>query len=215
MRNLPRILVAAWLIVGLGTTVSPGATAVCLPPNFTFDVCADGSIGNVPECADDPFEACAYAEGCVYGVGGNDICFSESTEDEETEINALEDFVNDQLDRVVVSITFGAPSPLITVAVPFPSSVSVPVAGYVDRYAFFGGSVVLPCVVVTAGGSPNPCATAGGVFVSRVLTIVDTSASLPIGPLGSIPITVYTCTHSVTVLVEGFGLNQFPVTAVC
>lgn len=203
---------AAWMIVGIGTTVVPGVTANC--PLDDPCVRVDGGIGSVPDCVNDPYETCAWAEVCR-GSPSDPDCLFTSTEETETVVNDTENFVSDQLDRIVVDITFGAPSPLLTVAVPFPTNLDVPVAGYVDRYAFFGGSVVLPCVVLTASGSPNPCATAGGVFVSRVLTIVDTSFTVPLGRFVDVPVAISTCTHRVTVLVEGFGLNQFPVTAVC
>ncbi len=91
------------------------------------------------------------------------------------------------------------------------------VAGYVDSYRFDtpgGGSVVLPCVVlVLDGATVDPCDTAGGTFVSRLLVLVD--LDVPEVSLGGALLTVRICAAELVATVNGLGVTSQPAYAIC
>lgn len=93
------------------------------------------------------------------------------------------------------------------------------VVGTVDAYRFplpTGGSVVIPCVVVTVNGATeNPCADADGEFVSRTATLVSDEVDQPGASLGAPLATVRVCTAAVTVTAAGFGVEEFPAITLC
>jgi hypothetical protein len=92
------------------------------------------------------------------------------------------------------------------------------VVGTVDIYRFdlpTGGNVTVPCVVLTVNATTaNPCATAGGTFVSRDSTLVDRTESQP-GPSTSGTPLASICNAQVTVTVRGIGVNDFPAFTLC
>jgi hypothetical protein len=90
---------------------------------------------------------------------------------------------------------------------------SVHVYGYVDLYRFTlpTTTVTLPCVVAPG---VNPCASAGGTYVSRVATLVDTYVNVP--SVALVPLTsVGVCNASLTLTVDGIGINAAPAITVC
>jgi hypothetical protein len=93
------------------------------------------------------------------------------------------------------------------------------VAGYLDAYRFSlptGGSVVMPCVTLTAlSASVSPCQPAGGTFVERTATLVERTVDQPgIGTGGPLA-TVRVCDALVTITVAGFGVEDFPALSLC
>jgi hypothetical protein len=90
---------------------------------------------------------------------------------------------------------------------------TLPVYGYVDLYRFVlpTTTVTLPC---TVSGGLNPCATAGGTYVSRFATLINTSVVVPSGQL--VPIAaVAVCNATLTLTVDGIGINAAPAISVC
>lgn len=89
------------------------------------------------------------------------------------------------------------------------------VVGWVDLYEFRVrlSRVYVSCVVLDRVGSAgDPCAAAGGTFVRRTATLVDTSFAAPeIGPLQ----TVRVCTAYATVTVANIGIVDFPAYTIC
>jgi hypothetical protein len=90
---------------------------------------------------------------------------------------------------------------------------SVHVYGYVDLYRFNlpTTTVTVPCVVASG---VNPCATAGGTYISRVATLVDTYvnvSTVTLQPLTSIGV----CNASLTLTVDGIGINAAPAVTIC
>jgi hypothetical protein len=120
---------------------------------------------------------------------------------------------------VVVCLTPGAEVLAVPVTVPgvVPGG-SDHVFGYVDTYRFVVGSVAttLPCVVVGVDSTTvNPCAAAGGTFVSRTATLVDTTVGIPGIGSGSPVVTVRVCQATLTAMVNGFGVESAPAYALC
>lgn len=93
------------------------------------------------------------------------------------------------------------------------------VGGWLDAYRFplpTGGSAVVPCVVLAANSrDANPCATAGGTFVSRTLTLVSQSVTQPQVVQGSALTTVRVCNATLTATANGFGIENVPVYSTC
>lgn len=93
------------------------------------------------------------------------------------------------------------------------------VVGRVALYAFplpTGGTVTVPCVVLTAGTATlDPCGAADGQPGSPVATLVDTTvyeqSLVPAAPLA----TVRVCHATLTVTVLGAGINDVPAYALC
>jgi hypothetical protein len=110
-----------------------------------------------------------------------------------------------------------APSGEITRVTAYAPSTTVgtalPVYGYVDLYRFTlpTTTVTLPCTVV---GGLNPCATAGGTYVSRFATLIDTSVVVPSGQLDPIA-TLGVCNATLTLTVDGIGIDAAPAVSVC
>lgn len=100
-----------------------------------------------------------------------------------------------------------------------PGGASHDVAGYVETYRFTlpnGTITSLPCVrLVIAGTDVNPCAAAGGVFVNRIQTLVDTSIDQPDPALGDPIATVAICNADLEVTVDGVGVNSTPAVSLC
>jgi hypothetical protein len=119
-----------------------------------------------------------------------------------------------------VVLCVAAEGPVVTLSVPSVNTTSNAqhqIAGYVDSYRFAlvtGGSVTVPCVTLTADAtSTDACALAGGVFVSRIVTLVNTTADEP--ELGAPSVQVSVCSASLTATVLGFGATGVPVYTVC
>lgn len=92
------------------------------------------------------------------------------------------------------------------------------VAGYVDAYRFTvaGITTTLPCVSLVAdAAAPNPCAAAGGTFVSRTSVLVDQTVAEPVVSPGPAIATVRVCTATLTLTVSGFGINSAPAYTIC
>jgi hypothetical protein len=89
------------------------------------------------------------------------------------------------------------------------------IAAHVDSYRFTVGSTstTLPCVtLVVDGGEISPCAAAGGVFVSRVATLLNQ----PEPGVGITTIaTVRICHAELTATVLGFGVQSAQAYALC
>lgn len=91
--------------------------------------------------------------------------------------------------------------------------------GTLDTYRFplpNGAFVTLPCVTVTLNGDPtNPCADAGGQYVTTLAELVEQSVSEPgVGlspPVGSVGV----CETRVTVTVATIGVENFPAYSLC
>jgi hypothetical protein len=89
------------------------------------------------------------------------------------------------------------------------------VAGYVDLYRFTlpnGAVVNLPCAVLegTAGG--NPCAMAGGSYVSRTATLVRDSVDVDEGPEVA---TAGLCTGELQATADDIGIASAPAYTLC
>ena len=92
------------------------------------------------------------------------------------------------------------------------------VAGYVDAYRFRvgAGQFTLPCVVLVAdSATANPCAAAGGIFVSRDNVLVETTVNDPGVLPGSGVATVRVCEATLTFTVFGFGIDEAPAVSLC
>lgn len=93
------------------------------------------------------------------------------------------------------------------------------VVGYLDVYRFTtpgGVSITIACVVLLHNGAPyNPCALAGGTYVSRLGTLVNEKTNEPspmTGPsLGSVAI----CQGRLTLTVLGLGVESAPIVLAC
>ncbi len=90
------------------------------------------------------------------------------------------------------------------------------IAGYVDQYRFHVGIVTttLTCVrLVVDGTDVNPCATAGGTFVTRITSLVQRPAEpvIETNPLA----TVRVCQAELTLTAAGNGINSAPAYALC
>jgi hypothetical protein len=88
------------------------------------------------------------------------------------------------------------------------------VFGTLEIYRVTLASVVLtvPCVVVQAAAQTvNPCAAAGGEYVSTLATLVDTSAS----GLGPDVVTIGICNGRMTLTVAAIGVESAPVVVPC
>lgn len=92
------------------------------------------------------------------------------------------------------------------------------VRGHLDVYRFplaGGASLTVACVVLTVDGkTTNPCATAGGTFVSRTATLVDTTAPRVTPRLEPL-MTVGVCDGRVTVTIASMGIENFPLVTPC
>ena len=93
------------------------------------------------------------------------------------------------------------------------------VVGTVDIYSFplaTGGSVTLPCVVLSANTTTNnTCDEAGGTYVSRVATLVNQSVNQP-GVAVDVPLaTVRVCRAEYTITAAGIGVSDFPAYTLC
>lgn len=94
------------------------------------------------------------------------------------------------------------------------------VVGSVQQWRFplpTGGSVVLPCVVLTANGLGNGgCSVAGGAYVGTVATLVDEDVPQPSAGFGTTPLlSVGICEARVTATAAGFGVEEVPLVSVC
>lgn len=100
-----------------------------------------------------------------------------------------------------------------------PTGPQVHYAGYVDLYEFHlptGGIVTLPCVtLVVESASPNPCETAGGVFVSRLETLVDRSPTTEQVDVRPPTITLGVCNAVLVATVDGIGVTSQPAYTLC
>jgi hypothetical protein len=98
-----------------------------------------------------------------------------------------------------------------------PTSTSVDVAGYVDLYEFTTvGSVNVPCAVLGVDDTVvNPCATAGGRFVQRIATLVDSSVPAAAGALDAPLATVRICDADLVLTVNNIGVSSFPALTLC
>ena len=98
-------------------------------------------------------------------------------------------------------------------------TISHHVAGFVDAYLFQGPAgiqVTIPCIVLVADATTvNPCALAGGTFVSRTLTLVDQVADEQTVAGGPVVATVRVCQATLTATVLGFGVNSAPAFTLC
>lgn len=93
------------------------------------------------------------------------------------------------------------------------------VVGTLDTYRFGlpnGASVTLPCVTVTLNGdTTNPCAQAGGQYVTTLAELVDESVDQP-GVALTPPIeSVGVCETRYTVTVATIGVENFPAYSLC
>lgn len=91
------------------------------------------------------------------------------------------------------------------------------VRGYLDVYRFpvaGGASVTVPCVVLTAPRTLNPCATGGGTFVSRTATLVDQTLPQPTVTVRRLA-TVNVCDGRITVTVASIGVENVPILTPC
>ena len=93
------------------------------------------------------------------------------------------------------------------------------IVGEVDAYRFTlstGGSVVVPCVVLTVNaGTVDPCGEAGGTFVSRTALLLDRSQDQPsVTPTGTLA-SASVCTATITVTVADIGVEEIPAYSVC
>jgi len=118
---------------------------------------------------------------------------------------------------IVACITSGA-EVLRVDAVEPGNAQPVDVAGYVDVYRFTapgGASTSLPCVVLGVGATTaNPCALAGGSFVSRMLALVETEVPAPVSD-GVVAGGIAVCAAELTLLVGDIGINSAPAFALC
>ena len=94
------------------------------------------------------------------------------------------------------------------------------VAGHVDAYRFLAGpagvAVTLPCIVLFAdGGTVDPCAAAGGTFLRRELTLLDTTVAEPGAATGPGFVTIGVCEATLAVTILGYGADSAPVLTVC
>ena len=93
------------------------------------------------------------------------------------------------------------------------------VAGYVEIYRFTlpnGTITSLPCVRLLVGGAGvNPCGAAGGVFVSRIETLVGPSITPPDPRFGEPIATVGICNADLELTVNNIGVNSTPAYAIC
>lgn len=93
------------------------------------------------------------------------------------------------------------------------------VVGAIDTYRFplpVGGSVLLPCVVLTVNNlGASDCELAGGTFENRFALLVDQSADQPSIGLTDPIVSVGLCDARVTVTASGFGVEDFPAVTVC
>lgn len=93
------------------------------------------------------------------------------------------------------------------------------VVGSIQQWRFplpTGGSVVLPCVVLTANGLGNSgCSAGGGTYVGTVATLVDQDVAQPSVGLGPPLLTVGICEARVTVTAAGFGVENLPLVSIC
>lgn len=92
------------------------------------------------------------------------------------------------------------------------------VAAYVDLYRFVlpgGGSVSLPCAVLTGDVAVNPCEQAGGTFISRFATLADRDVSEPAIGGGTPLVTIRICEATLVATVVGAGVESFPAYTVC
>jgi hypothetical protein len=96
-----------------------------------------------------------------------------------------------------------------------PASYTKVVAGAIDAYSFTlpnGGVVTVPCVVIV--GTADPCAAAGGTYVSTVYTLSETLH--PYSTTRTTPVTtVRICNADLVLTVDGFGVTSFPAYTVC
>lgn len=91
------------------------------------------------------------------------------------------------------------------------------VAAYLDSYRFTlpGGVVTtLPCVTLVTDTEVNPCATAGGTFLSRSTLVTQTVTESDVGS-GQTVARVRICEATLTATVNGFGVNSAPVLTPC
>lgn len=93
------------------------------------------------------------------------------------------------------------------------------IAGYVDVYRFVvpgGGTVTLPCPVLTVDTTINPCQQAGGTYVSRLATLANQDVSEPVIGGGGDPLTtIRICEATLVATVLGLGVESFPAFSVC
>jgi len=103
------------------------------------------------------------------------------------------------------------------VATPLPSGLNVYVAGWIDQYQFTvaGVTTTLPCVGLAVDGvGANPCALAGGTFVTRVATLLDQTVDVP--AIQAVPVfAIDVCNAELTVTAAGNGINSAPAYAPC
>lgn len=91
------------------------------------------------------------------------------------------------------------------------------VAGYLDLYKFTigGTSSTVACVgLLVDTVTVNPCALAGGTYVSRVTSLVDESADEPEGTFGTL-LSVAVCNATLRLTVAGVGVDSAAVYTLC
>ena len=98
-----------------------------------------------------------------------------------------------------------------------PTGIEHDVAGYVDLYRFVVAEVTttLPCVrLLVDSVAPDVCQAAGGTFVSRLATLVETAVEEP--GIETVPVeTVAVCNAELTATVSGVGINSAAAYTTC
>jgi hypothetical protein len=144
-----------------------------------------------PGCTS-PLDPTESSVGACDDIGGVTVCY--------------------EFDQGPVAVGLTAYRPEVTQAAPHT------VRGFLDVYRFplpGGASTTLPCVVLDVEGQPtNPCASAGGTFVTRTATLVDQTVFEP--AVGLVPIaTINVCSARVTATVAAVGVEDLPILAPC
>lgn len=93
------------------------------------------------------------------------------------------------------------------------------VAGYVDLYRFVlptGTVANIPCVVLAAGGpEADPCAAAGGTYLSRVSTLVEETVAEPVVVQGAEIASAGICEGELVATVNTIGIASTEAYTLC
>jgi hypothetical protein len=121
---------------------------------------------------------------------------------------------------VCVGLEAGAEIERVTVREPVVGFTDGPgVVGRVEQWRLplpTGGSVLLPCVVLTVDGQgSNGCSLLGASYVSTVSVLVNDDVPIPTAGFGDVLATVGLCEAQLTATVVGFGVEDVPAVTLC
>jgi alpha-tubulin suppressor-like RCC1 family protein len=119
---------------------------------------------------------------------------------------------------VIACVTVGSVSGTYYADYVQPTLSDGPHAGlHIDTYEFDvnGTPTAVPCVNGEVDSTYlNPCGIAGGTYVGRTATLYN--ASVPVPVLATAQLTrINTCNAEVSILVNGLGVESYPITVVC